>query len=81
MAKIVTTKSQAVRRVAGRVSLRFGARVLIDGVPCTMFRISYVGDLGWEIYTKMEHGLRLWDTICRGPARRGIFPSASACTR
>ena len=37
--------------------------VLIDGVPCTMFRISYVGENGWEIYTKMEHGLRLWDTI------------------
>jgi len=36
---------------------------LIDGVPTTMFRISYVGELGWEIYTKMEHGLRLWDTI------------------
>ena len=39
--------------------------VLIDGVPCTMFRISYVGENGWEIYTNMEHGLRLWDTICR----------------
>jgi glycine cleavage system aminomethyltransferase T/glycine/D-amino acid oxidase-like deaminating enzyme len=37
--------------------------VLIDGVPCTMFRISYVGENGWEIYTKTEHGLRVWDTI------------------
>ena len=37
--------------------------VLIDGVPCTMFRISYVGENGWEIYTKTEHGLRGWDTI------------------
>ena len=36
---------------------------LIDGVPVRMFRISYVGELGWEIYTKMEHGLRLWDTL------------------
>ena len=37
--------------------------VLIDGVPCTMFRISYVGENGWEVYTNMEHGLRVWDTI------------------
>ena len=37
--------------------------ILIDGIPCTLFRVSYVGDLGWEIYTKMEHGLRLWDTL------------------
>ena len=36
---------------------------LIDGIPVTMFRISYVGENGWEIYTRMEHGLRLWDTL------------------
>ncbi len=37
--------------------------VLVDGIPCSMFRISYVGENGWEIYTQMEHGLRLWDTL------------------
>ncbi|MGA9594593.1 MAG: aminomethyltransferase family protein, partial [Acidimicrobiia bacterium] len=37
--------------------------VLIDGIPCRMFRISYVGENGWEVYTAMEHGLRLWDTL------------------
>ncbi|MGF1664717.1 MAG: FAD-dependent oxidoreductase [Acidimicrobiia bacterium] len=37
--------------------------VLIAGVPCTMFRISYVGDLGWEIYTSMEYGLKVWDAL------------------
>jgi glycine cleavage system aminomethyltransferase T/glycine/D-amino acid oxidase-like deaminating enzyme len=37
--------------------------VLIDGVPCTMFRISYVGDLGYEIYTNMEYGLQVWDAL------------------
>jgi glycine cleavage system aminomethyltransferase T len=25
--------------------------VLIGGVPCIMFRISYVGENGWEVYT------------------------------
>ncbi len=28
-----------------------------------MSRISYVGELGWEIYAPMEQGLRLWDTL------------------
>jgi glycine cleavage system aminomethyltransferase T/glycine/D-amino acid oxidase-like deaminating enzyme len=37
--------------------------VLIAGVPCKMFRISYVGDLGWEIYTNMEYGLAVWDAL------------------
>jgi glycine cleavage system aminomethyltransferase T/glycine/D-amino acid oxidase-like deaminating enzyme len=26
-------------------------------------RISYVGDLGWELYTPIEQGARLWDTL------------------
>jgi glycine cleavage system aminomethyltransferase T len=36
---------------------------LVDGIPTTMFRISYVGESGWEIYTSMQHGLRLWDAL------------------
>ncbi len=36
---------------------------ILNGIPVTMFRISYVGDAGWEIYTKTEHGLRLWDAL------------------
>jgi 4-methylaminobutanoate oxidase (formaldehyde-forming) len=26
-------------------------------------RVTYVGELGWELYCPMEFGLRLWDTI------------------
>lgn len=37
--------------------------VIIDGVPATMLRISYVGESGWEIYTRSSHGVRLWDSI------------------
>ena len=48
--------------------------VLIDGIPCTMFRISYVGENGWEIYTRMEHGLRLWDTVAAAGEEHGIVP-------
>ena len=48
--------------------------VLIDGVPCWMFRISYVGENGWEVYTKMEHGLRLWDSIAEAGREFGIIP-------
>ncbi|MFQ5530687.1 MAG: aminomethyltransferase family protein, partial [Gemmatimonadota bacterium] len=37
--------------------------VTIGGVPATMFRISYVGDYGWEIYTPVDSGLQLWDAL------------------
>ena len=37
-------------------------------------RISYVGDLGWELYVPIEQGARLWDVVGR-PARRTADPA------
>ncbi len=48
--------------------------VVIEGVPAQMFRISYVGELGWEIYTAMEHGQALWDTVWAAGQSQGIVP-------
>ena len=38
----------------------FGTAQTVDigGVRTLMSRISYVGELGWEIYAPMEQGLR-----------------------
>ncbi|MDQ6710270.1 MAG: FAD-dependent oxidoreductase [Candidatus Dormibacteraeota bacterium] len=35
----------------------------VDDVPCRALRVTYVGELGWELYCPTEYGLRLWDTI------------------
>lgn len=35
----------------------------IADVPVTVLRVSYVGELGWEIYTSADMGLKLWDTL------------------
>jgi 4-methylaminobutanoate oxidase (formaldehyde-forming) len=35
----------------------------IGSVPCYALRVTYVGELGWELYCPSEFGLRLWDTI------------------
>jgi glycine cleavage system aminomethyltransferase T len=35
-------------------------------------RISYVGDLGWELYVPMEQGLRLWETLWEAGQAYGI---------
>ncbi|MGL4648029.1 MAG: FAD-dependent oxidoreductase, partial [Caldilineaceae bacterium] len=32
-------------------------------VPVLAVRISYAGELGWELYTYAEFGLKLWDTL------------------
>ena len=38
-------------------------RVRIAGIPVTALRLSYVGELGWELYTTADYGLRLWDVL------------------
>jgi glycine cleavage system T protein len=35
----------------------------IGRVPCLALRVTYVGELGWELYCRAEFGLALWDTI------------------
>ncbi|KND33469.1 GcvT family protein [Streptomyces acidiscabies] len=54
----------------------------IGSVPVTAMRLSYVGELGWEIYTTADLGLKLWDTLRRAAeplggviAGRGAFNS------
>ena len=37
--------------------------ITIAEVPSLALRISYVGELGWEIYAPAEQGLRLWDVL------------------
>ncbi|QBI55182.1 GcvT family protein [Streptomonospora litoralis] len=45
-------------------------RVHIGHVPVLAMRVSYVGELGWELYTDADLGLRLWDTLWE--AGRGL---------
>ncbi|MGN6869349.1 MAG: GcvT family protein [Solirubrobacteraceae bacterium] len=38
-------------------------------------RISYVGELGWELYAPFEQGARLWDLIAEAGEPHGIIPA------
>src|ERR671911_49465 len=38
-------------------------------------RISYVGDLGWELYVPLEQGAKLWDTVWEAGEPHGIAPA------
>ena len=47
----------------------------IDGIRALMVRISYVGDLGWEIHAPIEQGLRLWDVVAEAGEPHGLVPA------
>jgi glycine cleavage system aminomethyltransferase T/glycine/D-amino acid oxidase-like deaminating enzyme len=53
-------------------------RVRVGGVPVTAMRLSYVGELGWELYTSADNGLRLWDTLWAAGQRYGIIAAGRA---
>ena len=38
-------------------------------------RISYVGDLGWELYVPIEQGAKLWDTVWEAGEPHGVLPA------
>jgi glycine cleavage system aminomethyltransferase T/glycine/D-amino acid oxidase-like deaminating enzyme len=54
--------------------LRFfrAKQAVIGGVPVTAMRLSYVGELGWEIYTSAENGQRLWDVLWQAGQPHGV---------
>jgi glycine cleavage system aminomethyltransferase T/glycine/D-amino acid oxidase-like deaminating enzyme len=48
-------------------------KAYIGEVPVTAMRLSYVGELGWEIYTTADAGLKLWDTLWAAGQEHGII--------
>ena len=46
---------------------------VLGGVPVTAMRLSYVGELGWEIYTSADLGSRLWDVLWEAGQEFGII--------
>jgi glycine cleavage system aminomethyltransferase T len=38
-------------------------RMYVGEVPVVALRVSYVGELGWELWAPVEYGQRLWDTL------------------
>ncbi|GIH92070.1 FAD-dependent oxidoreductase [Planobispora siamensis] len=50
----------------------------VGQVPVTMMRLSYVGELGWEIYTGADVGLKLWDLLWEAGRRYGVAAGGRA---
>jgi glycine cleavage system T protein len=47
-------------------------QLAIGPVPCLALRVTYVGELGWELYCPTEFGLALWDAIWRAGREHGL---------
>ena len=52
-------------------------RMNIVDVPVLALRISYAGELGWEIYAPTEYGQRLWDLLWEAGEHYGVAAAGS----
>jgi glycine cleavage system aminomethyltransferase T len=48
-------------------------RAIVAGVPVLALRLSYVGELGWELYASAETGLKLWDALWKAGEEYSII--------
>lgn len=47
----------------------------IEGVPITVTRTGYTGDLGYELWVRPEYAGRLWDRLMERGASHAILPT------
>lgn len=53
--------------------------ITLRGIPVLAFRISYVGEQGWELHVPFSYGLSLWDLIyAQGPTPVGVETYANS---
>jgi glycine cleavage system aminomethyltransferase T/glycine/D-amino acid oxidase-like deaminating enzyme len=47
----------------------------VESLPVLASRISYVGELGWELYVPFEQGARLWELVAQAGEPHGLLPA------
>ena len=48
-------------------------QLYVAAVPVLALRVSYVGELGWELYATADHGARLWEEIQAAGNKYGLI--------
>ncbi len=47
-------------------------RIAVGGATVLALRVTYVGELGWEMYVPMDQGLRVWDALWEAGRKFGL---------
>ena len=50
-------------------------RIPVAGIGCWAARVTYVGELGWELYPSIEDALPVWDALLAAGAPHGLVPA------
>ena len=50
-------------------------RIVVGNAPCLALRVTYVGELGWELYPPTEYAVALWDALMEAGTPHGMMPA------
>jgi aminomethyltransferase len=73
----LSLQGPASRAILGDVALKYFrlAEWEIGGIPVTLSRTGYTGDLGYEIWLPPENALAVWDALMKTGKSYGILPA------
>ncbi len=49
--------------------------ITVNGIPLQANRVSYAGELGWELYPTVENAVAVWDILLAAGVEFGIMPA------
>jgi glycine cleavage system T protein len=49
--------------------------IVVADAPCTALRVTYVGELGWELHSGSEFAASLWDALLEAGRPHGLVPA------
>ncbi len=65
------TESDVSHEAFGYMSAQ---EINVGAVPCLAVRVTFVGELGWELYCPSEYALGLWDSLMAAGQPHGLVP-------
>jgi aminomethyltransferase len=73
----LSLQGPASRAILGDIDLKYFrlAKSSISGVPVTISRTGYTGDLGYEIWAPANQAIPLWDALIEAGTPHGILPA------
>jgi len=65
------TESDLSHEAFGYMSAK---EINVGAVPCLAVRVTFVGELGWELYCPCEYAVGLWDSLMAAGSPHGLVP-------
>ena len=73
----LSLQGPASRAILDGVDLKYFriAEARVGGIPVTISRTGYTGDLGYELWFETIHSLKVWDALIEAGTPHGITPA------